>query len=255
MGFFVTIGVWVIFSLLVVYVYLSGKKGKLDDYTGILRKCWYMIFIFGSLVFLSVTGFERLFTNWENFLVVLIGFIIFDSLLFLELHFSKLGGQELKSARVQVGMTQEGLDATQRKMEHLPIILTTFEFTLYNLDEDTYIDQLEDFLNRYGDRENLVINLFPYNNEKEQELVLHNLIKKARGKANRFLSRGDSVSLLDDSLALYPFKLLDYVYVVQAETIGDNQIITKTDGTAISTLIVTYNLTVDENIIEGGEGL
>lgn len=193
-----------------------------------------------------------MFTDWKDYLIILVVFIIIDSLLFLELHFTKLGGQELKSAKVQVGVTQEVLDSAERKTGLVPSILISFEFMSYNKDKEEYIFQLAELLKRYATAENLMIDLLPYGTKEEQEEILDNL-GRSKNRAKRFLSQQSSLTLPKDNLALYPFRLLDYNYVVQIQTIGEDDKVTKVDGTAITTLIVAYNLTVNENNIESGE--
>lgn len=252
MSLFFIIGTWFVFILLCFFVFISGSEGKLDVYTNVFRKIWYLIFIFGFLVYITKNGVDLLFYDWEKFLIILVVFIVIDALLFLELHFIKLGGQELKSARVQVGVTQEELDAAERKAERVANILISFEFIMYNLDNKKYITQLERLLSRYAKEENLVVDLLPFETIMEQEKVLANLAKE-RSKVSNFLSKHNSISLRSDSLALYPFKLLNYGYVVRLQTLDDDDKITKVDGTVITTLIVAYNLTVNDNTRESGE--
>lgn len=252
MGVVLTIGVWAVFISLCVYVFLSGKGGKLEDYTGLVRKYWYLILIFGFLVFITKNGPATLFTDWKNYLIVLVVFIVIDSLVFLELHFTKLGGQELKRVKVQVGITQEELDSVERKFGLIPIVLTNFEFMLYNLDKDFYITQLEEFLNGYAAEENLTIDLLPYGTDDEKERVLHDL-GKSRDRAKRFLMQQRSIDLERETLTLYPFTIYDYDYVVQIQSKDEDNKITEVDGTVITTLIMTYDLTVSKNNNKGGE--
>lgn len=106
LGIAFIVGIWIVFALLCLYVYFSGKEGRLEDYTGVVGKYWYLILILGFLVFITKNDIGTLFTHWKAYLIVLVVFIIIDSLLFLELHFTKIGGQALKSAKVQVGVTE-----------------------------------------------------------------------------------------------------------------------------------------------------
>lgn len=246
------VGIWIVFALLCLFVYFSGKEGRLEDYTGVVRKYWYLILILGFLVFITKNDIGTLFTHWKEYLIVLVVFIIIDSLLFLELHFTKIGGQELKSAKVQVGVTQVELESVERKVGLIPIVLTKFEFLLYTLDRELYVSQLEDFLNNYASEEGLIIDLLPYETEDEKGRVLDNL-GRSQDRAKRFLMQNRSISLEKEALVLYPFRLYDHDYVVQIQTKNADSKVTDVDGTVITTLIMTYDLTVVKNNKESGE--
>lgn len=248
---FVIAGIWIIFIFLCIYTFLSWKNEEFDKHTSTIRKLWYLIFVLGCLIFLTKEP-TTIFTDWNNYLVVLVAFIVIDSLLFLNLYVSKLGGQELNSAKFQVGITQEQLDAAITKTNHVPNILISFEFPMYNVDKVDYIYQLEQLLKRYGFQENLVIDIIPYGTPEEQEYLLENM-GNLRNKVKRFLSQQNSLTSSKDNVALYPFTILDYPYVVQVQTIGENDRVTEIDGNAITTLVIAYNLAVNENIKESGE--
>lgn len=238
--------------MLCLYVYFSGK-GRLEDYTGVVRKYWYLILILGFLVFITKNDIGTLFTHWKAYLIVLVVFIIIDSLLFLELHFTKIGGQELKSAKVQVGVTQVELESVERKVGLIPVVLTKFEFLLYTLDRELYVSQLEGFLNNYASEEGLIIDLLPYQTEDEKSRVLDNL-GRSQDRAKRFLMQNRSINLEKETLVLYPFRLYDHDYVVQIQTKNADSKVTDIDGTVITTLIMTYDLTVVKSNKESGEG-
>ncbi|WP_269053316.1 type II toxin-antitoxin system SpoIISA family toxin [Sporosarcina sp. G11-34] len=246
------IGVWIIFALLCLYVYHSRTGRNSEDSKSLIRRSWYLIYLFGFLVFITKNDIDTLFTHWKEYVIVLVVFIIIDALLFLELHFSKLGGQELKSARVQVGVTQKELDSVERKFGLIPVVLTSFEFVLYNVGRELYISQLEEFLNGYAKEEGLAVDLLPYNTEDEQERVLSDL-GKSKDKAMRFLKQNRSIELEKQTLVLFPFKIFDYDYVVQIQTEYDDDKVTEVDGSVITTLIMTYDLAVIKIKNESGE--
>jgi len=247
----VMVGIWLIFILLCVYTFLSWKNEEFEKHTSTIRKSWYLIFVLGCLIFLTKEP-ATIFTDWKNYVIVLVAFIVIDSLLFLNLYVSKLGGQELNSAKFQVGVTQEQLDAAIIKTNHIPNILISFDFPIYNVDKEEYLYQLEQLLKRYGSLENLIIDVIPYGTTEEQEYLLENM-GNLRNKVKRFLSQQNSLTSAKDQLALYPFTILDYPYVVQVQTIGENDRVTEVDGNAITTLIIAYNLAVNENINESGD--
>lgn len=202
-----------------------------------------MIFIFGSLVFISDNP-SLLFTNWNNYLIVLFIFVIIDSLVFLNLYVSTLGGHQLESVKVQVGVTQEELEENNRKTGHIPDILTSFNFPINTLDTDEYIFQLGEILNKYAQRENLVIDLLPYETEEEKESIFEGLGRNKK-RAERFLSQQHSILLEKDHLGLYPYHILKRFYVVQVQTVNEGNKISKIDGLVINTLIITFSLTVN----------
>ncbi|SDZ68229.1 Toxin SpoIISA, type II toxin-antitoxin system [Evansella caseinilytica] len=176
-------------------------------------------------------------------LILLIVFVIIDSLFFLNLYISKLGGQELQSTITQVGVTQKELDATRRKMAHVPQILICFNFPLYNVSKDAYIDNMERLLKEYAQKESLVIDLIPFGTKKEREAFLDTMGTN-KDKVRRFLRHKNSFTSSKDNLALYPFEILDYPYVVQVQTTDDKLKITEDDGNAITTLIIAYCLAI-----------
>lgn len=181
---------WLVFGFLCLYVYLSHQDDEFDNHTSTIRKIWYLIFIAGCLVFLT-SDLHSLMDNWKQYLIVLIAFIIIDSLLFLELHVSKLGGQELNSTKMQIDLTQQQLDNITEKSRNVPDILTTFSFPIYNLDSAEYIDKLQQLINEYGHRENLSIKLYRYSG-KEKDYMLNNL-GRLRNKAKRLLDQNISL--------------------------------------------------------------
>lgn len=124
-------------------------------------------------------------------------------------------------------------------------ILHSFGFRPYNGTKEEYINQLESLLDEYATLEELSIELLPYETEEEQEIVLSDL-KRSKGRAKRSFKEGRSIIVLNDNLAMYPFSFLDCDYVVQIKTLDDEKIVTKTDGYVITTIIVAYNLIVEE---------
>lgn len=249
---FFRIIIWVIFLLLCVYVYLSSTKNDFDDkYTYSIRKFWYLIYILGSLVMLTNNP-ETLFTHWERYLIALVVFIVIDSLLFLNLYVSKLGGQELQKTKKQIGVTQEKYDEAIQKSNNIPKTLHSFDFPMYNSNEEEYIYHLERLLKVYGDSENLIIDLIPYRNSNEQEELLE-VMGKLKDKVKRILKYEKAFISSKDNLALYQFNILEESYIVQVQTEKDEDIIMEIDGNAITTMVIAYTLTVDIETKESGE--
>ena len=249
----IVIGLWLLFICLCIYAILSWRKVNFEgEYTPFIRKLWYLVFIAGCLMVLTGNP-TMFFANWQNFVMALAAFIIIDALLFLNLHVSKLGGNELTSTKVQVGVTQQELDDSIKKSGRIPAILISFEFPVYTLDKAEYINQLESLLGKYGKEESLEISLLPYGSPEEQAYLLDSL-GNYKNRAERHLKRFSSLSLKKDTIALYPFMILDYPYVAHVEADGEENKISEVDGIAISSLVIAYNLTVvfgNEN--ESGE--
>ncbi len=248
---FALIGMWLVFALLLIYTVIAWLNRGLENYTSAIRKTWYVIFIFGSLVFISDNP-SLLFTNWNNYLIVLFIFVIVDSLVFLNLYVSTLGGHQLESVKVQVGVTQEELEENNRKTGHIPDILTAFDFPINTLDKDEYIFHLGEILNKYAQRENLVIDLLPYETKEEKESILEGLGRNKK-RAERFLSQQNSILLEKDHLGLYPYHILKRFYVVQVQTANEGNKISKIDGLVINTLIITFSLAVSEYLNDSVE--
>ena len=243
MELFMIIGLWLLFIFLCIYAVLSWRKVNFEgEFTPFFRKIWYLILIAGSLIVLTKDQMA-IFTEWENFVIALVAFIIIDALLFLNLYVSKLAGHELTSTKVQVGVTQKELDDSISKSSRIPAILISYEFPMYTDNKEEYINQLESLLRTYGKAESFEISLLPYGTEDEQAYLLESL-GNYKNRAERHLKRFTSLSLKKDTVALYPFMILDYPYVVLVESEDDENKISEVDGTAITSLVITYNLAV-----------
>lgn len=51
---FIILFVWIILGALVLYVYKTGHSGRLEYATDLIRKSWYLIFLFGATIALTV---------------------------------------------------------------------------------------------------------------------------------------------------------------------------------------------------------
>jgi len=239
---------WVVFALLVAYTYLSWKKPLLvEKHNRTARKAWYLIFVMGCLVYISKHP-NSLFTDWKNYLVLFVAFIIVDSMVFLNLYFSKLGGNELQTEQA-VSETQESLDETKRKMENMSTVLNSYAFPEYNDTEEEYIQDFEDLLNMYAASESLVVDLLPFQTNEEQEAVLEDTPKK---KVSRLLKLRRTFYDSKDNLMLHPLVIIGKDYVAKVTTQGNNKV-TDVDAQVINILLVVYSLTVKDRINQGGD--
>ncbi|MDG5789797.1 type II toxin-antitoxin system SpoIISA family toxin [Evansella sp. AB-P1] len=244
---------WVLFLLLVIYIFFSWKYRELIyKFTEPIRKTWYSLFVLCSLIYLTVYP-DTLITHWISYVIVFVAFVLIDSFIFLNLQFSKIGGQELQSTKIQVGITQEELDQSRKKMGHIPLILTTFDFPIYTENKEDYINQLDNLLKKYENIEPLDIHILPYSTKKEQEELLEDLGYIKKNKVIRSLKQNETITINKDTIGFYPFKILDDSYVIRVEPTDSKLRITEDDGNAITTLVVTYTLAVQYNDGSGEE--
>lgn len=233
-------GLWLLFALLVFYVVSIHKNTKIAErFTEIIRTIWYLAFILGTLIFIT-DDFKTLFEDWENYLIALVAFVIIDALLFLRLYINKIGNYELTSTKKQVGKTQEELDRVSRKVSKLQETLIWFDYSGYNIDDDSYILGLINLLHSYGKKEELDISLIPYNTDKEKERVL-NSVGHAKLKLKTHLKKEQSYMAPNDELAFYPFAFVDQQFVVRVEALIPKEVITEVDGSIINTLVIVYD--------------
>lgn len=202
----------------------------------------------GCLIYISKHP-NSLFTSWINFLIIFVAFIIVDSMVFLNLYFSKLGGHELQQTEQAVSLTQESLDETKRKMANMSTVLNSYAFPEYNESEEEYIQDFEDLLNTYAFKESLTIDLLPYQTEEERDLVLEDTQKK---KVKRVLNLRRTFYNPKDSLMLHPLEIIGKDYVAKVTTQAENKV-TEVDAQVINIFLVVYSLTVKDISNQGGE--
>lgn len=104
-----------------VYIIYFWKKGEaIEKYNSGIGNIWYLFFLFGCLLYITWHP-DSLFNHWKYYLIVLVTFIILDSLVFLNLHVSKIGGNEMQQTKRVSGLTQGFLDQTKNKMSNLTL--------------------------------------------------------------------------------------------------------------------------------------
>ncbi|MFC4618898.1 type II toxin-antitoxin system SpoIISA family toxin [Camelliibacillus cellulosilyticus] len=239
--------IWLVFALLAIYTGFAWVKPNALKNRHAIRKTWYLIFIFGCLIYISYDP-PSLFNDWKSYLIVFVVFIIVDSMVFLNLYFSNIGGQQLEQTEQAVCATQESLDETKRKMGNLSNVLNSFAFPEYNDNEEEYIQDFEDLLNRYAAEEALVVDLLPYTNDEEKKQALEGT---PENKARRLLSLRRTYYSSKDTLMLHPVILHDKEYVARVSTLGDNKV-TEVDAQVINIFLVVYTLTVKDTCHKGG---
>lgn len=239
---FIRISIWVIFVLLLVYVYFSIKKEDFSEkYTNSIRKVWYLIYVLGSVISIYFNPFSIL-SDWTKYLIVLICFIVIDSIFFLNLYVGKLAGYELKQTEKQIVLTQEKYDRFIQKSNNISKTLHSFDFPVYNVSRKEYLYHLERLLNSYGNDEGFDISILPYRNKNEEDQALEDFGRR-KDKVRRILEYKKVFISLKDDLALYRYKIHGETYIVQLKT-NEDEPITEIDGNAISILIMAFALKV-----------
>ncbi|RLL48275.1 hypothetical protein D8M04_03100 [Oceanobacillus piezotolerans] len=241
---FMLAGVWIVFLLLIIYTTLSWFKKDIVSNVDNIRKVWYLILILGCLIYLTNEPIS-LFTNWKNYLIVLVVFLIVDSLVFLNLYIVKLGGHELKVREKQVDETQGFLNVTNQKVNNMEKVVNSYEYPKYTRSKEEYVQGLENFFNEYAMLELLNIDILPYRTEKEKEIVLENTPK---GKVERVLSINKAYYSSKDNLMLMPLWVMDEDYVAKVSTNSEEVGIYDVDVNIINMLLMVYTLAVDIQI-------
>ncbi|MED4407108.1 type II toxin-antitoxin system SpoIISA family toxin, partial [Heyndrickxia coagulans] len=61
--------VWLCFAGLVIYTYLYGKnEEKMDAKVFLIRKIWYLVYLFGALVYWTIHP-ASIFTDFKNYAI------------------------------------------------------------------------------------------------------------------------------------------------------------------------------------------
>jgi stage II sporulation protein SA len=242
------VSMWLVFVLLLVYTAFTRIHPVwIKKNNGTIRKTWYLIFILGCLIFITINP-HSLLSEWKNYLVVFVAFIIVDSMLFLNLYFSQIGGQQLSQAEQAVDVTQDTLDQTKRKLANLADVLNSFAFPQYTLTEEEYIQDFEDFIFQYAVKESLSVDVLPYATEEEKSQAVEGTPEK---KVHRILDLRRTYYHPTDKLMLQPFEIHQKEYVVRVSA-GEDSKVTDTDAQVINTLYVVYSMMVGNQDNEGG---
>lgn len=170
----------VIFIFLGIFIWAIWKNPKQpSQYIKPIRASWYFVFVTGALVFINLYP-ESIFAQWERYLIVLVGFFLIDAFVFLNLYFSKFGGNELKEhpeTEEAIAITQELLNQTKAKIDNLTGV-REHEFVSYTGDEASYIQKFEELIQKYASLEDLIIDIIPYHIDDEKKEVEVGVIQK-----------------------------------------------------------------------------
>ncbi|WP_100010162.1 type II toxin-antitoxin system SpoIISA family toxin [Lentibacillus sediminis] len=244
-------GMWILFVLLFCYTFIYWRhREAVKAHREKIRKAWYLLYVFGALIYLTANP-NSLFTNWHNYLVVLIGFIAVDSLIFLSLYVSKIGGNELKTTEQQIEKTEKYWVSAGRKVENMEHLLNSYEYLSYTRNEEEYINELDNFLNEYGKKESLSIDVLPYHTEEKQDELLEG-IKQPKSKVERVLDSRQTYFSAKDNLMLLPIFVLNRSYIAKVTTTTEDVEIQDIDGNIINMLLLTYVLAVENPYDDGG---
>ena len=242
---FFVVSLWVVFGLLASYTFLSWKKENWVKNTDVIRKTWYLLYVLGCLIYLTKHP-HSLFDDWKNYVIVLVAFIVIDSMVFLNLYFVKLGGHELKKTEKQVDRTQQFLDLTNNKVQNMEKVLNTYAYPSYTTSREAYIQELEEFFKTYADLESLHVDLLPYKSELEKNEVLADT-PKAKAKVARLLGLRRTYYSSKDNLMLLPLVVQGDDYVAKVTTTSETVDIIDTDANIFNILLMVYLLAVKGN--------
>ncbi|GAA0435547.1 hypothetical protein GCM10008983_10210 [Lentibacillus halophilus] len=247
---FFIVGMWIIFFLLTCYIFIYWINREAVKDKDTIRKTWYLLYFFGVLVYLTAHP-SSLFASWQNYLVVLIGFIVVDSLIFLSLYVSKLGGNELQVPEEQIERTENYWISASRKVENMEHVLNSYEYLRYTRNEEEYISELDNFLNNYGKKEWLSVDVLPYYTEEHKDELLDS-IQRPKSKVARVLDIGQTYFSTKDKLMLLPLFVLGQNYIAKVTTTIEDVEIQDIDGNIINMLLMTHVLAVEESYSDKG---
>jgi stage II sporulation protein SA len=243
------LGSWVVFILLIIYTVLSGLDKEIIKDTDTIRKVWYLFFLFGCLVYMTFNP-SSLFVEWKNYLITLIGFVIIDSLLFLNLYFSKFGGHELNSTKKQIDITEMHLDLTKYKIYNMEKVLNLYDYPSYTSNRDEYVQELENFFNEYAKLEQLYVDLLPYNTNAERDFINKEV---PRAKVERKLKLRETYYSPNDKYMVVPLWILEEDYVAKVSTLSEDVKVYDIDVNVINMMLMVYILAI-EGSIKSNEG-
>src|SRR5699024_5566292 len=99
--------------------------------------------------------------------------------------------------------------------------------------------------NEYAKQEYLHVDIIPYANEDDKELILK---EKPNKKIERKLSLRETYYSPKDTYMLVPLSILDEKYIARVETTHEDVKVSETDVKVINIMLMVYILAVVANI-------
>ncbi|WEG14957.1 type II toxin-antitoxin system SpoIISA family toxin [Pullulanibacillus sp. KACC 23026] len=237
------IGVWMCFAALILYTILYGRnEEKMDGKVFLIRKIWYLFYILGALIYWTQYP-ESIFTEWKNYLIVVIIFFGVDAFIFLNMYLKRAGDYELdrftNTVSANENLIQDHLSMT-KNMVHT---LNNEGIIGYYGTKEAYLLGLRDVLESYAKKEDMTVNLLPFTtlSEKEQALLSFANPDSIRAK----LDREETVYNTKEMYALHPVYLFDNeLYVLK---ITGKRPISEMDCLLFVVMIHIYDLAVPED--------
>ncbi|MDN4074091.1 type II toxin-antitoxin system SpoIISA family toxin [Fictibacillus terranigra] len=239
MIWFFRIIVWLIFLGIGAYlIYYWNDEDKAEKKLDAIRKLWYVIYIFGALIYWTGKP-QSIFTNWDNYLVVLVVFILIDAFIFLSLYLKKIGNNELARITRSVENNQMLLDDLRAKVNNALYILKTEGITAYYGNKEHYLYGLKLVLQSYVEKEGHSFTILPFETPQEKNEALAAYTNASLIQST--LSRAEAYYNQEDNFAFYPFNIEDEIYVIK---ISSTAKVSDVDGSLIGILLATYDILV-----------
>ena len=217
--------VWLCFAGLVIYTYLYGKnEEKMDAKVFLIRKIWYLVYLFGALVYWTIHP-ASIFTDFKNYAITALIFAAIDGFIFLNMYFRKAGKYELERFTKTVSANESLIQDNLLMAKNMLDILNDEGIVGYYGSKEGYLLGLKEVLSSYAEKADMSVNILPFTTPLEKDQALYRY--KNPGSVRAKLDRLETVYHVDGNDALHPIYLFhDELYLLK---ISGSRAITEMD--------------------------
>lgn len=202
-----------------------------------IRKTWYVIYLFGAVIFWTYEP-TSIFTHWQNYLIVAVIVVLVDAFVFLSTYIKKLGHHELATdTKELLEENRDMMKSQQNKLKTFHYLLKNEPINIYYGDIEDYITGIQELLNAFGEKIDMIATIHSYATPKEKSFVMREITN--RSAAQSVLERQEVFYSDQEKLALIPMILQEHSYVLKLKSAD---FVTEFDYLLFTSLISMYDL-------------
>lgn len=240
---FFRVFVWVIFTALLAYVFLSWRnKEAVSKKIEVIRKTWYLIFILGALIFWTVHPMS-IFDSWKNYIIVAVIIVLIDMFVFLSMYISKVGDHELTAATKAVAENDKVLTDNREKIKNMFSLLKKEGIPEYYQTNQEYLDYLSILLQAYVEKDGMSVHILPFKTDQDKQLALSGLNDLNTSAIRATLEREDTYYNDEEKMALNPVSILTDPYIIKVKS---RSFVSEVDCLLIALLIMVFDMVIKQ---------
>lgn len=246
---FFRIFVWAVFICLMIYVIFSWRyKEAVSRRIEAIRKTWYAIFILGALIYWSFYP-ASIFTEWKNFMIIAIIFILVDMFVFLSMYISKIGDNELSYATKAVADSDKLLTDHREKVKNMFHLLKKEGIPEFYKTNQEYLAYLGILLQAYAMKEGMEVTVLPFKTEQDKNVVMDGFPRLNGTVMRATLEREDTYYNDEEKMAIQPVSILAEPYIIK---IKSEKFVSEVDCLLIALLIMVFDMVIKQRqAVEG----